>query len=86
MKIFLIYCLLINIAAFFAMGWDKRCAIQHKQRIPEKTLFILAIIGGSLGSILAMIVFHHKNRKPKFLIGFPVIFVLQVVLLYKLLS
>ncbi len=44
------------------------------------------MIGGSLGSILAMIAFHHKNRKPKFLIGFPVIFVLQVVLLYQLLS
>ena len=86
MKILLFYCVLINVAAFFVMGWDKRCAIQHKQRIPERTLLFLAMIGGSLGSILAMIVFHHKNRKPKFLIGFPVIFVLQVVLLYQLLS
>ncbi len=86
MKILLFYCALINVAAFFVMGWDKRCAIQHKQRIPERTLLFLAMIGGSLGSILAMIAFHHKNRKPKFLIGFPVIFVLQVVLLYQLLS
>ena len=61
MKIFLIYCLLMNIAAFFVMGWDKRCAIQHKQRIPEKTLFILAIIGGSLGSILAMIDVYKRQ-------------------------
>lgn len=86
MKILLIYCMLINVASFFVMGWDKRCAIQHKQRISERNLFILAMIGGSLGSILAMIVFHHKNRKPKFLIGFPVIFVLQIVLLGQLLS
>lgn len=86
MKLLWIYLLIINIVAFLVMGWDKRSAIKHHQRIPEKTLFILALIGGSLGSISAMVLFHHKNRKPKFLIGFPVIFVLQIVLIIQLLS
>lgn len=86
MKILWIYLLIINVIAFLVMGWDKRAAIKHNQRIPEKTLFILALIGGSLGSTAAMICFHHKNRKPKFLIGFPVIFVLQIILLFQMLS
>lgn len=86
MKLLWIYLLIINIIAFLVMGWDKRAAIKHNQRIPEKTLFLLALVGGSLGSIVAMIFYHHKNRKPKFLIGFPVIFVLQVVIISQLLS
>lgn len=86
MKLLWIYLLIINIISFLVMGWDKRAAIKHNQRIPEKTLFIVAFIGGSLGSISAMILFHHKNRKPKFLIGFPVIIVLQIVIISQLLS
>lgn len=86
MKIFLIYLFLINFIAFCVMGWDKKAAIRHRQRVPEKSLFLLAILGGSLGSTIAMIFFHHKNRKPKFLFGFPVLLVFQIVLLYQWLS
>lgn len=86
MNIMWIYLLIINIISYLVMGWDKRAAIKHNQRIPEKTLLILALIGGSLGSIAAMIILHHKNRKPKFLFGFPIIFVLQIVIIIQLLS
>ncbi len=86
MKILILYLIAINIISFGGMAWDKRAAVKHRWRTPEKTLFLLALIGGSVGSILAMILLHHKNRKPQFMIGFPVIFVLQIVILCKLLG
>ena len=85
MKFLIGYLILINLLSFFIMRKDKLAAIAHKQRIPENTLFLLAILGGSLGSIFAMIYYHHKSRKYKFLIGFPIIFVLHIYLLIKVL-
>ena len=79
MKILLIYLLVINIVAFLTMGLDKWKARRDKWRVPEKTLFLLVIIGGSIGGILGMTVFRHKTRHWYFRIGFPVILVLQIV-------
>lgn len=79
MKILLIYLLVINIVAFLAMGLDKWKARRDKWRVPEKTLFLLVLIGGSIGGILGMTVFRHKTRHWYFRIGFPVILVLQIV-------
>lgn len=67
------------------MGIDKRKARRHAFRIPEATLFAIAIIGGSIGSILGMYVFRHKTKHWYFKFGMPLILVLQiaiVVLLY----
>ena len=79
-KIAAVYIVLINIMAFIVYGIDKAKAKQNKWRIPEKVLIIFAILCGSIGAILGMIVFHHKTRKPKFYVGVPIIVVLQIAL------
>ncbi|MBQ1516929.1 MAG: DUF1294 domain-containing protein [Clostridia bacterium] len=79
-KIAAVYIVLINIMAFIVYGIDKAKAKQNKWRIPEKVLIIFAILCGSIGAILGMIVFHHKTRKPKFYVGVPIIIVLQIAL------
>lgn len=73
------YLLLINLVGFFAMGIDKKKAIKRAWRIPESTLFLIAIVGGSIGSIIGMHVFHHKTKHWYFLWGMPIILILQVV-------
>ena len=80
MKYFLLYLLVINLVSFFAMGIDKRKAIKGKWRIPESTLMIMAVIGGSVGAIFGMRVFRHKTKHKKFFIGLPVILILQILL------
>ncbi len=62
------------------MGIDKRRARQNAFRIPEATLFAVAIIGGSIGSILGMQIFRHKTKHWYFQFGMPIILVLQIVL------
>ena len=80
-KILLLYTLIINIALFFTMGFDKHCAVKEKRRIPEATLFILALLGGSIGGFLSMKLFHHKTKKWYFKIGFPLILICQITLI-----
>lgn len=71
---------IINLAAFITMGVDKHKAARQKWRIPEKTLFVLAAIGGSIGGILGIIIFRHKTRHIKFTLGFPTILILQIAI------
>ena len=81
-----VYLAVINAAGFISMGVDKSKARRNKWRIPEATLFLFAVFGGSAGCLLGMRVFHHKTQKPRFYIGMPVIFAVQVlILLYFLL-
>ena len=75
-----LWLLVINVAAYTAMGADKYRAQKQKWRIPEKTLFILALAGGSLGGILGMYGFRHKTRHKKFSVGFPAILIFQLAL------
>lgn len=77
-KIVLLYLVAVNLIAFHLMGKDKKKAKTRGNRIPEKTLFIWAIIGGSIGSIAGMQHFRHKTRHMSFKIGMPLILVLQV--------
>lgn len=63
------------------MGMDKRKAKQGKWRISEKTLFLVALLGGALGSTIGMHLFHHKTRHWYFKFGFPMLAMLQIVLL-----
>ena len=81
---FVIYLIIINLIAFLAMYIDKRKARYEKWRIPEQTLFILAVIGGSIGAIAGMYTFRHKTKKLRFSIGFPMILVLQIILIVSL--
>lgn len=80
-KIILIYILVINLLGFTCMGIDKRKAKKNLWRIPEKTLFILALVGGSVGTTLGMHLFHHKTRHWYFLYGMPVILLLQIAVI-----
>ena len=72
-KSFIIYLIAINIITFLVMGLDKWKAKHGSWRIQEATLFTLVLVGGGIGGILGMIVFHHKTKKAKFQIGFPAI-------------
>ena len=78
MKYLLIYLLLINFTGFFAMFLDKQKAKKGKWRIPEKTLFLFAFLGGSLGTTLGMHTFHHKTKHWYFKFGMPLILILQI--------
>ncbi len=80
MKYFIIYLIIINLIAFLAMYIDKRRAKYGKWRIKEHTLFILAILGGSIGAIVGMYTFRHKTKKMRFVIGFPAILVCEIVI------
>lgn len=62
------------------MLWDKRKAIKKAWRIPERTLFAVAILGGSLGSLLGMHLFRHKTKHLSFLLGIPCILILHIIL------
>ena len=77
----ILYVIAVNVISFVMMGVDKRRAVKRAFRIPESTLFVLAIIGGSIGSIAGMHLFHHKTRHWYFLYGMPVILALQVILI-----
>ena len=79
MKIINIYLIFVNIISFSYMAIDKIKAIKRKKRISEQTLITLCIIGGSIGTISAMIILKHKIRKPKFLI---LVQLLLIVLIY----
>ena len=79
-KILVIYLLLINAFAWILMLVDKIKAKKNLWRIPESTLFLTAIIGGSLGSLLGMYLFRHKTKHLTFVVGMPAILALQIVL------
>lgn len=82
MKYVIIYLLITNVITFLLYGFDKWKAKRNKWRVPEKTLLMLAAIGGSIGAFAGMQVFRHKTKHIKFVIGVPVIFVFQVVLVW----
>ena len=73
------YLFIINAAGFFSMLADKHKAKKSLQRTPERTLFLVAVFGGSIGSLLGMYLFRHKTRKPKFALGIPLILAVQTV-------
>lgn len=75
----LLYLLAINIFGFFIMWLDKRKARKGAWRIPEKTLFIVTVLGGGIGTIAGMYTFRHKTQKLNFVIGFPFITILEIV-------
>jgi uncharacterized membrane protein YsdA (DUF1294 family) len=85
-KYVLIYLAAINIIAFLMMGTDKLKAIKGRWRISEKALFTSALLGGSLGAMLGMRVFHHKTLHKSFTIGMPLIFIAQLALAYWIMT
>ena len=79
-RLILLWALLINLAAVMAMGLDKAKAKAKGWRIPEKRLFLLAVLGGALGGILGMQVFRHKTQHASFRLGFPALLVVNLAL------
>ncbi len=76
--------IIVNIISFVLFYVDKRRAIKHQWRIRETTLFLSAIVGGSVGAIAGMYVFHHKTRHWYFVVGMPLILAVQLVILFLL--
>ena len=82
MREFIYYLIGINVLTFLLYDIDKWKAQRGKWRIPEDTLIWLAIVGGSIGALLGMYLFHHKTKHRKFALGVPAIFLVQVLLIY----
>lgn len=77
--VLIIYFLLVNLLGFYAMYNDKLRAKKRAFRIPEATLFAIAIIGGTIGCIAGMYTFRHKTKHWRFVYGLPLILLLQIV-------
>lgn len=84
LKNILIYLLIINLIGFYAMWSDKRRAKKGEWRIPEQTLFLITALGGGIGTIAGMYTFRHKTKKLRFVIGFPAILILEIILVIYL--
>ena len=80
-QLIVIYLIAINVIAFFMYGIDKWKAKRSKWRIPEATLLGMAVIGGSIGALLGMKVWHHKTQHKKFRFGVPTIIIIQLILI-----
>ena len=76
-KVLLIYLIFINLAAFCLMWADKRRAEKRLWRIPERSLFLSAALGGSAGVLAGMYLFRHKTKHPSFVLGIPLILAVQ---------
>ena len=74
-----LYLIMINVITFALYGLDKWRAMTRQWRIREKKLIGLALIGGSIGAMIGMTVFHHKTRKWYFKFGFPIILIFEIV-------
>ena len=77
----LYYLIVINIVTFLVYGIDKWKAKQGSWRISEVSLLILAVIGGCIGALLGMKIWHHKTMHKKFKFGLPLILIIQIILI-----
>ena len=78
--VLLVWLAVINLLTYIVYGADKRRARKGKWRVPEKTLFLLPLLGGSIGALLGMRVFHHKTKHWYFVWGIPAILLAQIAL------
>ncbi len=76
------YLAIINVATFLTYGLDKWKAKRSKWRIREAALLMLAVLGGSIGAWLGMIVWHHKTQHKKFKYGIPIIILVQAIIIW----
>lgn len=75
-----------NLATFFLFGYDKWQAIHKGRRVPEKTLFLMTLLGGSVGTLIGMNIFRHKTSKTSFQFVVAMIVLLHVILILTLAS
>ena len=86
LKIALIYLAVISLVTCFVTVADKYRARKSKWRVRESTLFTLAVCGGSAAEFVTMLLIRHKTRHMKFMIGLPLIFTAQAILVFFLLT
>jgi uncharacterized membrane protein YsdA (DUF1294 family) len=84
--IFLTVFLVMNIVGFILMGVDKSRAKKHQYRIQEKTLWLVAFLGGAVGSTAGMKYFRHKTKHVQFKFGFPLLAIIELILFIYLLK
>lgn len=77
-----IYLIIINLIAVIITVYDKRTAIKHKWRVRESTLLIVSALGGSIAMYITMRLIRHKTKHLKFMLGIPIIFILQCALIF----
>ena len=82
MRYFYIYLVVINIIAVIVTVHDKSAAQRGAWRVKERTLMLISALGGAPAMYLTMLTIHHKTRKPLFMIGIPVIFILELILFF----
>lgn len=73
--------LILNLIGLFLMGIDKKRAIKHQYRIRERTLWLVALVGGAVGTTIGMQLYRHKTKHLTFKIGFPLLAIIDVILL-----
>ncbi len=78
------YLIIINIISVLVCSFDKWRAIRGGRRVPEKTLFTIVFLGGSVGMYITMRIIRHKTLDKRFMIGIPIIIIFQVLLIYIL--
>lgn len=83
-KVVVAYLITVNIVAFALMGIDKYKAKKKQWRIPERTLFLSAAVGGSIGAMYGMHLFRHKTKHKSFLFGMPAILAMQLLIVIML--
>ncbi|SET44171.1 Uncharacterized membrane protein YsdA, DUF1294 family [Oceanobacillus limi] len=81
LQMFFPYILVVNIVGFLFMGLDKRKAKKQEWRLPERTLWGIAILGGAVGSLIGMRIFRHKTRHKAFVVGMPLLIILHLLVL-----
>ncbi len=79
-----VYLIAVNLITFVIFGYDKHQAKAGGRRVPERVLFLLAAVGGSIGALAGMYYFHHKTLHTSFRLGMPAILVAQIIVLYLL--
>ncbi|MCI8310046.1 MAG: DUF1294 domain-containing protein [Clostridia bacterium] len=82
----ILYFIIINLLGVLVMALDKYKAQKGKWRISEKTLFLVTILGGGIGTIFGMYKFRHKTHKIAFIIGFPTILIMEIIILIFMIS
>lgn len=85
LSVLILYLIIVNLVGFAIMGIDKKRAIRGAWRISEASLFLTALVGGSLGCTLGMHYFHHKTKHWYFRYGMPAIFLAEAFILYLVL-